>query len=574
MYSFNELQKASRKKIDGTEVRIAVAGNCATQFFSAAIQGYARLSGLNAVIFDADYNQLEEQFFDSDSDVYQFHPEYIIIWLSPEKLYEDFLNLDRAEKRAFAEDQLSRLKRYWSSVERYSSAKILQPNFTEIDDKVIGSYSCQTDTTFTYQIRKLNYLLQQAAAQCPNLFLADFLSVQLQLGREKLFSAALYYNAKMPVALPALPYIAKVITDILLALSGHIKKCVIMDLDNTIWGGVIGDDGLANIEIGELGKGHVFTNLQKWLKELKEYGIILAVCSKNDEHIAKEPFEKSEDMVLTLDDISVFVANWNDKASNIKLIQETLNIGMDSIVFLDDNPFERNLVRQMLPEVEVPELPEDPALYLSFLQACNYFETSAYTENSSDRTALYQAEYKRRIAETEYESIDSYLKGLEMLGTAQAFQPLNYSRIAQLTQRSNQFNLRTIRYTEGEIKKIAEDMNYRTLSYTLKDRFGNHGLVSVIILKKQSEDTLFIDTWLMSCRVLKRGMEEFVINKLIQYVKKEAFTALSAEYIPTSKNSMVKDIYKRMGFTQTTENHYLLFIENYKEQTTFIKEEP
>ncbi len=573
MYSFNEIQKAARKKIDGDEIKVAVAGNCATQFFSAAVQGYAKLSGLNVNLFDADYNQIEEQLLDPSSEIYTFNPDDIILWLATDKLYEEFLELGNAEKKAFSDAYMSRIEAFWSLALKNSKARILQPNFTEIDDKVMGSYSCKVDSTFIYQIRRLNFLLQERASHNPNVFLVDLLSVQIQLGREKYYNAALYYNAKMPIAMPALPYVGKAVSDVLLALSGNIKKCVVMDLDNTIWGGIIGDDGLANIEIGELGKGHVFTNIQKWLKQLKECGIILAVCSKNDEAVAKEPFEKSEDMVLRLDDISVFVANWDDKATNIKLIQETLNIGMNSIVFLDDNPFERNLVRKMLPEVEVPELPEDPAQYLEFLQSCNYFETASYTGAGSDRTKLYQAEYKRKKEEAEYESIDAYLAGLQMVGTAQPFHPGQYSRIAQLSQRSNQFNLRTIRYTEADISRIAHDGNYRTICYTLRDKFGEHGLVSVIIMEKVSEDTLFIDTWLMSCRVLKRGMEEFVMNKLIQLARDDGFRYVTAEYIPTRKNSMVKDVYNRMGFRTEGENRFRISVSDYNEQATFIKEE-
>lgn len=570
MYSFQELKKAAKKQLDGKDIKVAVAGNCATQFFSVAIQGYSKLSGLNVTVFDADYNQIETELFHPDSNLYQFQPDHIVLWLSSEKLYEDFLSLDKNKKKTFAKDWFSTLERYWLTVRKHSNANVIQLNFTEIDDKVLGSYSSQTDITFIYQIRELNYLLQKNAAQYPNLFLVDLLSVQMQIGREKLYQATLYYNAKMPVSLTALPYVAKAVSDVLNALSGHIKKCIILDLDNTIWGGVIGDDGLANIEIGELGKGAVFTAFQKWLKELKESGIILAVCSKNEEETAKEPFEKSEDMILRLEDISVFVANWNDKATNIKMIQETLNIGLDSMIFLDDNPFERNLVRQMLPEIEVPELPEDPAGYLEYLWSCNYFETASYTETSEDRTKLYQEEYQRNLVKADYESLDDYLKGLEMTGAVHPFDELHYSRIAQLTQRSNQFNLRTIRYTEGDIKRIANDSDYLTFYYTLQDKFGNHGLVSVLILKKQEDHSLFIDTWLMSCRVLKRGMEEFVMNRLVESVKKEGFTQILAEYIPTKKNGMVKELYSKMGFSETTEFHYRLSVEDYKSQPTYI----
>ena len=276
-------------------------------------------------------------------------------------------------------------------------------------------------------------------------------------------------------------------------------------------------------------------------------------------------------MVLRLEDISVFVANWNDKASNIKTIQETLNIGMDSIVFIDDNPFERNLVREIIPGIEVPELPEDPALWLIFLQEKNYFEVASISQ-SSDRTKLYQAEYERKKLSETFESIDDYLQSLEMVGEVKEFEQLQYSRIAQLTQRSNQFNLRTVRYTESEIERIADSSDYIGLYYTLRDKYGDHGLIGIIILKK-SDDKVFIDTWIMSCRVLKRGMEEFIINQLVKRVRELGYNTITAEYIPTAKNRIVKDVYDRMGFSKVGENGYILRIDTYKEQDNYIRED-
>ena len=572
MHSFRELQKAKKLIIDGEENKLAVLGNCATQFFSEAVEGLGKLNGINLSVYDADYDQIDAQLLDISSEVYCFKPDEILICLCTEKLYEDFLDLDMAERAGFADECMSRIRRYWELIEKNSHARILQLNFTEIDDKALGQYSCKIRSAFTFQMRKLNCLLQEASLENTKVYIVDALSVQIQLGYGVLFNASLYYNAKMPFAIPALPEIAKAVIDVIQAIRGKIKKCMILDLDNTLWGGVIGDDGIAGIEIGELGKGHVFTNLQRWLKQLREYGIILAVCSKNEELIAKEPFEKHEEMVLRLSDISLFVANWDDKVSNIRMIQESLNIGMDSIVFLDDNPFERNLVREKIPEIEVPELPEDPCLWLGFLQKQNYFETASYSSDNSDRTKQYQAEFERKKSEKNFESIDDYLKSLEMVGDYKAFEPDRYPRIAQLTQRSNQFNLRTVRYTEDEIKHIAENDRYITLYFTLKDKFGNHGLVSVVIMERRS-DALFIDTWLMSCRVLKRGMEEFVINAIVQTAKKTGYGTILAEYIPTSKNMMVRDIYTAMGFEKTGERTFKMNTDNYKTRNTFIHKE-
>ena len=226
----------------------------------------------------------------------------------------------------------------------------------------------------------------------------------------------------------------------------------------------------------------------------------------------------------------------------------------------------------MIPEITVPELPEDPANYLTFLQGENLFETASYSSDDKDRTKQYQAEAKRRSLEQEYVSIDDYLKNLEMIGEAKPFEPVRYSRIAQLTQRSNQFNLRTVRYTEADIERISEDDNCFTIYYTLKDKFGDHGLVSVVILKKETEKEVFVDTWLMSCRVLKRGMEEFVINKLVETARNNGFEIIYSEYIETQKNKMVKDIYKTMGFTETEPSKYMLNVADYVQKKTYIAE--
>ena len=572
MYSFKELRKASKIQMDSKEIRTAVLGNCATQFFSVAISGYSKLSGINNTVFDSDYNQIDVQLLDPDSEVYRFQPDNILLWLATDKLYEDFLDMDLAERSSFAESVLQRIKNYWSLAGEHTSARILQMNFSEIDDKVLGQYSAKIPQTFAYQMRKLNYLLEEAMSQQPNVYPIDLLAIQIQMGQAEFYDPSLYYSAKMSISTRALSYVAKAVVDVIQSMEGKIKKCIVLDLDNTLWGGVIGDDGLHNIEIGELGRGHAFTNFQRWLKELKECGIILAVCSKNNEETAKEPFEKHEEMILRLSDISVFVANWDDKAANIRLIQQTLNIGMDSMVFVDDNPFERNLVREMIPDITVPELPEDPALYVSYLQQCNLFDTVSFSGKGSDRTQLYQAEFERKKSEAAYSSIDDYLASLDMVGFAGEFEESRFSRIAQLTQRSNQFNLRTVRYTEDEIRKIAESREHVTLYCTLKDRFGDYGLVGVMILKKEDEKTLFVDTWLMSCRVLKRGMEEYILNKMMEKAGELGYETVKAEYIPTAKNKMVKDIYKKMGFTEYEENKYIIRADEYKEKKVFIKE--
>ncbi len=570
--SFVELKKNLKKDMsDLKSYKIAILGNCSTQHLATALKGYGYREGYNLDIFDADYNQIDAQVMDDMSELYSHSPNSVLIYMSTEKLFEDFCQIELQNRNDFAENILNKIKTYWNTINSKLKTNIMQVNFVEIDDRIFGNYSNKVSSSFIYQIRKLNYLLMEEAERNKNIFLIDLSSIQNLYGRNELHDEKLYYIAKMPISTNLLPEVAKQVVDIIKALNGKIKKCVVLDLDNTLWGGVIGDDGLKSIQIGELGLGHAFSEFQMWLKELKNRGIILTVCSKNNEDIAKEPFEKHPEMVLRLEDISMFVANWQDKASNIRHIQETINIGMDSLVFIDDNPFERNLVKELIPDITVPDLPEDPAMYLSYLKSLNLFETASYSENDKDRTKQYQAEVGRATMQSSFEDFNDYLKSLQMLATAHEFNEFEIPRVSQLTQRSNQFNLRTIRYTEAEIEEILKNDKYLTLSFSLKDKFGDYGLISVVIMEKKDKETLFLDTWLMSCRVLKRGMEEFIINTIIDTAKKNGFKKVIGEYIKTPKNAMVEKIYSNLGFKEVKEGIFEAEVDNFNFNKTNIK---
>ncbi len=570
--SFVELKKNAKKDMKNLKnYKIAILGNCSTQHLSTALKGYGYKEGYNLDIFDADYNQIDAQVMDDNSELYNHAPNSVLIYMSTEKLFENFCQLELQNRNNFAENILNQIETYWNTINSKLKTNIMQFNFVEIDDKIFGNYSNKVSSSFIYQIRKLNYLLMEHVEKTKNAFLIDLSSIQNLYGRKELHDEKLYYIAKMPISTNLLPEVAKQVVDIIKALNGKIKKCVVLDLDNTLWGGVIGDDGLKSIQIGELGLGHAFSEFQMWLKELKNRGIILTVCSKNNEDIAKEPFEKHPEMVLRLEDISMFVANWQDKASNIKHIQETINIGMDSLVFIDDNPFERNLVKELIPDITVPDLPEDPAMYLSYLKSLNLFETASYSENDKDRTKQYQAEVGRATMQSSFEDFNDYLKSLQMVATAHEFNEFEIPRISQLTQRSNQFNLRTIRYTEAEIEEILRNDKYLTLSFSLKDKFGDYGLISVVIMEKKDKETLFLDTWLMSCRVLKRGMEEFIINTIIETAKKKGFKKVVGEYIKTPKNAMVEKIYSNLGFKEVKKDLFEAEVDNFSFNKTNIK---
>lgn len=587
--TFTKLKKNCKKDLSGCrEYRLAILGDCATQHLATAIRGYGAEENMDFRVYDADYNQIDAQLLDPESEFHRFGAQFALIYMCTEKLYHDFAEAD--DRTGFADRVYGKIRSYWDLVngcrqeapagadhgiqsEQRRSCSIIQFTFAEMDDRVCGNFAAKTKSSFLYQVKRLNYLLMDGAQEVKNVFLMDLNYLQLQYGRDAVYDDKLYYIAKMPLSTAFLPEAAKQVTDIVKAVSGNIRKCVVVDLDNTLWGGVIGDDGLEGIQIGELGLGHAFEEFQIWLKELKNRGILLAVCSKNDEDTAKEPFLKHPEMVLRLDDFSMFVANWEDKASNIRRIQETLNIGMDSLVFLDDNPFEREQVRRAIPEITVPELPEDPALYLKYLRGLNLFETASASESDRDRTRQYQEEVKRTASRQQYHDYDEYLQSLHMVAVVKPFDRFQFPRIAQLTQRSNQFNLRTVRCTEDEIASLAADDRFITLYFMLRDDFGDHGLISIAILEKTDADTLFMYNWLMSCRVLKRGMEEFIINEVIDTARKAGYKRVVGEYIRTPKNSMVKDVYARLGFRELGDGRFEADVDEFVRNRTFITEE-
>lgn len=572
MKNFNQLKKLTKAKPDKPETRAALLGDTATQLLSCAITGAAADKGINLNIYEAQYDQILPEIIDDSSGLYKTKPEYVIIYMSSEKLYDKFCHTPLSERTGFADAKMAEIQGQWNKINSLINTRIIQINFAENDDRSFGDLGSRTEISYIFQIRRLNYLLSEQAAREKNIYISDLSGIQNVYGRKMLFSEKYYYSARLSVSMECLPMLAFRIAGIISSLSGDFKKCIVLDLDNTLWGGVIGDDGIDNIQIGELGIGRAFSDFQHWLCELKKRGILLAVCSKNNEETAREPFEKHPEMVLRLEDFAIFVANWDDKASNIRYIQQTLNIGMNSMVFIDDNPFERELVRKMIPEITVPELPEDPALYLPFLKEENLFETGSYSSGDSDRTRQYRAEAQRSQLRQSAVSIDDYLKSLEMVGTYAPFDSFNIPRISQLTQRSNQFNLRTVRYTEKEISDIAGSDRYITLYFMLKDKFGDHGLISVVILEKQ-EDGLFIDTWLMSCRVLKRTAEEFIINTVVKTAKDNGYSKITGEYIPTAKNKMVESIYEKLGFISIGGNRFEAFTDNFTFNKCFIKYE-
>ena len=575
MKTFQELKKlAKHTPADLPVMKIALIGDTATQFLATALRGTGVERGYQIDLFEAEYNQVERQFLDPSSELYQSDADYIVLFQSTHKLGERHSLLSPDQQETLAEERLAFIASICENPV-LANKKIICLDYPEIEDTVFGSYATKVSSSLTYQVRKLNMGLMDLSQQYANLFICDIAGLQNKLGRDLMFAPNVYVSTEMVLSIDALPYVAGRVMDIVCAIKGQFKKCLILDLDNTVWGGVIGDDGLEGIQLGHgLGIGKAFTEFQMWVKKLKQRGIIICVASKNNEETAKEPFEKHPDMILKLDDIAVFQANWETKVDNIRTIQRILNIGFDSMVFLDDNPFERNIVRENIPAITVPELPEDPGEYLEYLYSLNLFETASYSQADKDRTKQYQVEAKRVSLQKTFSNEADFLKSLDMISVVSGFNAFNTPRVAQLSQRSNQFNLRTVRYTEADIEALAQDPDVIDLSFTLEDKFGDNGLIAVIIMKKQDEETLFIDTWFMSCRVLKRGMEDFTLNTMVEAARQKGFKRIIGEYLPTPKNKMVEGHYPSLGFEKlegSSTAQYVLDVEHYQPKENYIK---
>ncbi|HTE24840.1 HAD-IIIC family phosphatase [Flavitalea sp.] len=564
------VKQLKQDKTGFKNIKLAILADFASQHYVKAIRAALISSRIDATIWEADYNSIDSSIISEHSELYQASFDYVVLIPSPHKLIKEFSH--SSSPAGFADLRLRQIQHLLEILASRTRSRIIFTNYQELDDGVFGNYANKTAQSFLFQIRKINFGLMQLAIDYSNLYIADAESLYSSQGNALAFDPKLYVHGDLIYTLDFIAILAQSTSKIIAAIQGSFKKCVVVDLDNTMWGGIIGDDGIENIQIGELGIGKAFTGLQNWLLSLKNRGIILAVSSKNTDSVAREVFEKHPGMTLRMRDISVFAVNWETKVDNIRFIQSVLNIGFDSMVFLDDNPFERDIVRQNIADITVPELPEDPAEYLFYLQSLNLFETASVSTEDAGRTKQYQEEAGRRELQKSFVNEDEFLAGLDMKAVIKPVDSFTCPRVAQLTQRSNQFNLRTVRYTDDDVKKIMVNPDFKTITVSLADKYGDYGLISAVFLEKKSADTIFVDTWIMSCRVLKRGVEWMVLDEIVHAALESGFKYIDSEYLATAKNGMVRDHYKLLGFEELdASGKYRLLIENYLPGNNYIE---
>lgn len=533
------------------KVRLAVLADFAPQQLVDLLRVQAADQGVALDIYEADYDSIDLEILDPDSALYAAKPEFIAILVAPEKLKAKFYG--SSHRADFAAHAVERFEHLWAAVAQRCDATIIQATYVMPSERAYGNFELKQPESLGAAFAAINHGLVAGARRVKNVQLCDFDHLASEVGRRNWSDPGRWAMSKSLCALDYLPLVAQAVVDVLMASAGYFVKCVALDLDNTLWGGVIGDDGVGGIVLGGYDEGESFVAFQRFIAELKRRGIILAVVSKNEESNALIPFREHPEMVLKEQDISVFVANWENKADNLRTVQRILNIGFDSIVFLDDNPFERNIVRQYVPEVIVPELPEDPSEYLDYLSTLNLFEVASFSAADAQRGDQYREEAQRELTKAQFTNVSEYLLSLSMEIKVERFKPVNLARIAQLVQRSNQFNLCTRRYNEATCEALSKDPNCMPVTLTLRDKFGDYGLISVVILKQEAE-VIRIDEYLMSCRVLKRTVEQHAMNRIFEVAAARGARRVVGHYIKTAKNDMVRNFYAGFGFTKTEED--------------------
>ncbi len=552
-------------------LRIAILSDHADQRFVSLVEKGFEKEGILVALWSTNGNDGVVEALDENSPLVEWAPDIALLNVCTPALRERFYSSEKLDRETSIDAFLYTLSGAVKKL-RERGARVIMTTLAEPIERSFGNFSALVPSSFLAQVQRANHHIRHHIAGNDGVQLLDVEHLAALTGLLQWFDDRFWYHAKYPCNPRHIGVLAEQFISVILAGRGRQIKCIVLDLDNTLWGGVIGDDGLDGIILGGIGQGEAFRDFQRYLKVLKERGILLCVCSKNEEAAARLPFNHHDASALREDDFALFVANWQPKSVNIAWIASTLNIGRDSILFIDDSTYEREEVRRALPEVIVPDFPEDPVLITRMLETGPFFEVSTRpTDDDSKRTSQYRAENARRQLNNESGGIDDYLSSLNLTGHFLALSSTNLQRAAQLIQRSNQFNLRTQRLDEGVLRGFIDDPNRPSFCISLKDRFGDYGLISVICAEVSGED-LFLNEFVMSCRVLSRGVEQFICNALVLEAQVRGLKRVVGEYLPTEKNKLVADLYPKLGFVsdETRPGCFILYAQNYQPRTTFV----
>jgi FkbH-like protein len=528
-----------------TAFKLGLLGNATLEPLVPALVATAARHGIDLQCVKADYAQTLQEALAPDSIINRANPDAVLLALDHRGLP---LHTAVHDPQSAVADSIAFLDSMRRGFQIHSNALSIVQTLPTLPETAFGSFDRTLPGTLRRLCTDFNAALVEDLKGTHDVIL-DVATLAETVGLANWHAPGQWNIGKFAFDTKFLPLYADHVARLIGALKGKSRKCLVLDLDNTLWGGVIGDDGIEGIVIGQGdATGEAYLDVQRAALDLRDRGIVLAISSKNADEVARSAFRGHPEMLLSENHIAVFQANWNDKATNIAAIASELSLGLDSIVFVDDNPAERALVREVLPEVAVPELPEDPALYARTIAAAGYFEAVAFSPEDRKRADFYTDNARRVALRTQIGDLDKYLVSLQMKIVFRPFDTAGRGRITQLINKSNQFNLTTRRYSELEVAELERNPAYFTLQARLLDTFGDNGIISVVVCRPRSKSVWELDTWLMSCRVLGRRVEQMVLREILSHACARGITTLIGIYLPSEKNALVRDHYKTLGF--------------------------
>lgn len=547
-----EQEKLKGKIDDKKNIKIALLSSFTINGIKEVLNVKCFQSDIVSDFYVAPYNQYLQQIIDKNSQLYKFEADIIIVFIDSKSLLGEYFYFPYRLTDTERKDYIGRLAAELITSIRYlkdnSKSKIVLHNFEVPLYSTMGILESKMAFGFMESVQSLNNKLKDEFKNDAGVFLFDYDTFCSKYGKKNICDPKMYYLADLKLDFSFIAPLCENYLSYIKPLLNMNKKCLVLDLDNVLWDGILGEDGLEGIKLGPTGEGKPFFEFQKLILGFYERGVILAINSHNNYNDVEEVFKNHPYMILKEKHFATLKINWEDKISNMKAIAQEINIGLDSLVFIDDDKLNRELIKDALPEVSVIDLPEDPSLFPVMLSEINDFNVLQLTQEDMKRGRMYAEQRKRQEFQKFATDITEFLKGLEIVVTIEKVNPLNIARIAQLTQRTNQFNMTTRRYHEEDIKKIDKSGNFLIASVKVEDKFGDNGIAGAVIVKKE-DNKWRIDTFLLSCRVIGRRVEEALLAYIVEQAKKENGKILIGEFIPTKKNIPAKEFYKNNDFT-------------------------
>tara|TARA_B100001123_G_scaffold74358_1_gene83750 strand:+ start:42868 stop:44625 length:1758 start_codon:yes stop_codon:yes gene_type:complete len=559
-YFLNEAKTITPKNL-GKKLRIAFLASSTINGFEETIRVMCFQKEIDCITYVADYNQYNQEILNEDSGLYQFKPDITFLILDTRHILGEYFfswySVPNDDRPKILDTKISEIENICNTFSKNSDSKLV------ITSLQIPNYSPYgiNDENITISLKKviyeINSRLFQYQKKLGNIFTYDFNEFVRKFGENNIFSYKQFFSGDIKISTEYIPKFVTELMGYVYAVAGKTKKCIVLDLDNTLWGGIIGEDGFDNIKLGDNPVGRSFVEFQKRLLALNERGILLAINSKNNFDDAIEVIQKHPSMILREDNFACLKINWNDKVANLQKIAEELNIGLDSMVFFDDDPMNQEYVRDSLSEVLVVDLPKDSSQYAQIITKMKEFDVLRITEEDTKRNSMYLSQKKRKELENKVGDFNEFLKQMNIEVNVQKANSFSIPRISQLTLKTNQFNLTTRRYQEEEVSKFSSSEDKIVECIQVSDKFGDNGISGTYIIEKRNDEEWIIDTFLLSCRIMGRGVEEIMMSQIIENAKLSGVKRIKGEFIPTAKNKPAENFYKDLGFKK--ENEFWVF---------------